>query len=306
MWRQVRFAKNAAFGQIPFAGTLRTLKRKWSPYPTGVGDWTMEVGFRQMEMMRDAGCDLRGKTLLEIGTGWQPVVPLLFSLVGCARVIAVDRQRLMDFRTFVATVRGLAGRAAEISRRLGIPEAEFRGTLSADGLTTLDEAARRFRLDYRAPPDVTRADLPDASVDLVTSRAVLEHIPPGVLKAILATAWRILRPGGLTCHAVDNSDHWSHRDKRLSRVNFLRYSDGTFGVLSRLNPLDHQNRLRHFEYLNLLRDVGFEIVDDRTKVDKVALAALDGLPLAGRFTSIPHAELAKTDSYILARKPCIP
>jgi SAM-dependent methyltransferase len=303
VWWQVKFAKNAAFGLLPFSERLRALKRRVSPYPTDVPGWTLEEGLLQVEMLRAAGLDLRGKTLLEVGTGWRPIIPLLFSLAGCGRVITVDVQRLMDLPTFAGTARNLAAHAPLIAARLGLAEGEVREALSAGGAGDLEGALRRFRLEYRAPFDLTAGGLPDGSVDVATSRAVLEHVPPATLRSVLAAVYRALRPGGLTCHAIDNSDHWSHSDRRLSRVNFLRYGERTFALLCRFNPLDYQNRLRHFEYLALFRELGFEIVAERAEPDRAALEALMTLPLAERFRAVPHDELAKTDSYIVARKP---
>ena len=72
------------------------------------------------------------------------------------------------------------------------------------------------------------SDLPDASLDVVTSRAVLEHVPPDVIQDIFNESFRLLNANGLACHIIDNSDHWQHGDLRLSRVNFLRFSDFTF------------------------------------------------------------------------------
>jgi SAM-dependent methyltransferase len=284
MWWQIKWVKDAAFGLLPFSGALRGLIRRLRPYPTCIPEWTFAEGLRQIELLREAGCSLHGATVLEVGSGWRPIIPLLFSLAGAARVVLVDSQRLMDAPTFAGTARNLAAGASFIAARLGLEEAAVRTAL-ADPPHDLGESLRRFRFEYQAPCNIISAPLEDGQFDVVTSRAVLEHVPPHVLRPLLGRTFRLLRPGGWACHAVDNSDHWSHSraDRRLSRVNFLRYSDRFFGFLNWFNPLDYQNRLRHPEYAALLRELGFDVVIARSKPDPKALADLKTLPLAPRF-----------------------
>jgi SAM-dependent methyltransferase len=301
---QVRWLKNAAFGLLPFSGALRRMKRRLVPYPTDVPEWTLEEGLRLVEMLREVGYPPQGATVLEIGSGWQPILPLLFSLAGAERVVTVDSQRLLDSDTFSGTVASLASHAQLISARLGIEAAVVRSLLAAPP-AELSASLRRFRMEYRAPSDVVTESFRDGEFDIIASRAVLEHVPPDVLRPLFARTLRLLRPGGWTCHAIDNSDHWSHRHAQLSRVNFLRYSDRTFAFLNRFNPLDYQNRLRHPDYADLLRGAGFEIVIARSEPETKVLTDLDTLPVADRFRAYPPVDLARLDSYFVARRPAI-
>jgi len=297
---QIKWLKNAAFGVLPWANSLRRIKRRLRPYPTDIPPWTLEEGFRLLELLREADCELHDRRVLEIGSGWRPIIPLLFSLAG-ARVVMTDSQQLMDGPTFAGTVAGLAMLAPQIAVRLKIDEADVRTAL-AEPSENLVDSLRRFRLEYCAPTDIV-ADPPPGSFDIVMSRAVLEHVPPAVLQSLLAAAFRLLRPGGWTVHAVDNSDHWSHGDPRLSRIHFLRYSEKFFGLLNSFNPLDYQNRLRHPQYVELLKAVGFVIDFERSTPEVKALADLKSLPIAEIFRGFSHDDLARLDSYLLARRP---
>jgi hypothetical protein len=225
---------------------LRRAKRWIRPYPTDVPEWTLEEGLRLIEMLREAGCPVRGAEVLEVGSGWRPIIPLRFGLAGAARVVMIDTQPLMDGAVFAGTVANLGRHAPRISSRLGLEERSVRAVLTAPS-ADLAELLERFRMEYHAPCNLISSPLPDGGFDVVTSRAVLEHVPPVVLRPLLGRVFRLLRAGGWTCHAVDNSDHWSHADGRLSRVNFLRHSDRYFGLFNWFNPLDYQNRLRHPE-----------------------------------------------------------
>src|SRR3954467_15551987 len=205
---QARWAKNALFGLAPFSGTVRRIKRRLRPYPTKVSEWTLEEGLRQTELLREAGCTLRGAEILEFGSGWQPTIPLLFSLAGASRVVMADTQRLMDAATFSGTAHSLIPHAPMIAQRLNIDESKVRAAL-ADAPGDFDQLLKHFRFDYIAPCDVSSPHFPEQTFDVVASRAVLEHVPASVLRPLLGRVFHLLRPGGFTCHAIDNSDHWS-------------------------------------------------------------------------------------------------
>lgn len=301
---QLKWARNALFGVLPGSGFLRRLARRLRPYPTDIPPWTLEEGLRLVEILREAGASLEGAHVVEIGSGWRPIIPLLFALAGAARVLMIDTQRLMDAATFAGTVENLKNHARLLAERLGEEEGTVREFLSSPP-AGLAESLRRFRMEYHAPCDLIASPLPDGSFDLVTSRAVLEHVPPEVLRPLLGRTFRLLRPGGWACHAVDNSDHFSHGDSRLSRVNFLRYSDRFFGFLTWFNPLDYQNRLRHPEYAKLLRQIGFEVILERSKPETRALEDLRSLAVAARFREFSTDDLARLDSYFVARKPVL-
>jgi len=101
------------------------------------------------------------------------------------------------------------------------------------------------------------------------------------------------------CHFVDNSDHWEHRDKTISRVNFLRHSERVMRFTS-LNPLNYQNRLRHRDYVNILEEKGFRVVRAEREIYRKAIVLLPTMKLAPRFRERPHEDLATISSYLLA------
>jgi hypothetical protein len=133
----------------------------------------------------------------------------------------------------------------------------------------------------------------------VTSRTVLEHVPPPVVAAIFHEARRVLRPGGLMLHDIDHSDHWSHRDQRLSAVNFLQYPDWLFR-LTCANPQNYQNRLRHSEYIGMLGNAGFLVKRQQCTVNSGCVTVLSKMRIARRFRSFDPADLATTCSILLA------
>src|SRR5438067_829197 len=120
------------------------------------------------------------------------------------------------------------------------------------------------------------------SVDCITSTNTLEHIPPDDLAAILRECYRILAPSGLVSLDIDYQDHYSFFDPRITAYNFLRYSARTWSFFS--PSLHYQNRLRHPDYLELVKAAGFKIIEEkRTDGTAEDLAAVQQMPLDQRF-----------------------
>jgi hypothetical protein len=60
-------------------------------------------------------------------------------------------------------------------------------------------------------------------------------------------------------HAIDNSNHFSHVDPTISRVNFLTWSEAKHRLVSKLAK-GGENRLRHHEYGILFRRAGYVVI----------------------------------------------
>ncbi len=299
---QLKCVVDSCKALIPFQNQIRDIKYRIVPY---VGDaWNNEATIRQgLDQIANIKTvrPLEGAAVLEVGSGWQPFIPTLFSLAGASRVYLTDLRRLLQPASFRTAMESLKLHRKLIVDSLGITGKSFDDTVTVKPGDSLDAAFRRLRLEYLAPCDCRKLALPDQCLDLVISRAVLEHIPPQVIQDIFHESYRLLKPGGLSCHYVDNSDHWQHSDKSISRVNFLRFPDYVFRW-TYINGLNYQNRLRHSEYVEMLRKAGFEILREDKEVDSGALEALKSLPLDSQFRRFAVEDLAALTSYLLARK----
>jgi hypothetical protein len=103
---------------IPFSTALRQLKRTVSGYPYDVSNLniTLEDAFKMAHLLRTTECEVKGSTVLEIGSGWFPVIPILYIILGARRVVLSDLYRYMDDNTFHAAcnyVRQNTDRVAE-------------------------------------------------------------------------------------------------------------------------------------------------------------------------------------------------
>ncbi|MGH6876177.1 MAG: methyltransferase domain-containing protein, partial [Rhizomicrobium sp.] len=152
---------------------------------------------------------------------------------------------------------------------------------------------------YLAPFD--SAAIPDGSLDLIVSRAVLEHIPPDDLQFLMIRLRSKLKRDGLMAHAIDNSDHYEHRDKSISRVNFLTWSPRKHRIVEWLAGNEGENRLRHHEYQSLFEQSGYETVLAASDICQRTRDALPQLRLASPYRFMTQDQLAALGSYYVAR-----
>jgi hypothetical protein len=177
-------------------------------------------------------------TFLEIGAGRDLSVPLSLRMLGVARVITTDIEALAK----LDLVNHAAGRIAHM---LGVASPRF-----ADW-----RDLRAFGIDYRAPIDLREAsDI--GPVDAFISNEVLEHIPADQLPGVLSSVHRFMRPGAVSIHSIDYSDHYA-RGSSVSRYNFLQYDDRQWARYN--SRFQFVNRLRHGQYVELFLATGFDV-----------------------------------------------
>jgi SAM-dependent methyltransferase len=297
MW-QVDIAVHTVKVLLPFRAQLRALKRRVMPSAESTENHLLafEQGLEQITALRGCGFKIEGSDVLDLGSGWNPIVPLLFLMAGARCVHLTDLDRLIDGAAMVETMGFLRDQQDEIVRRLDIDRHRAESVLSPVHGMGLDALLDRTQLTYTVPFD-SAVQMP--SVDLVMSRTVLEHIKPPALRRLLADFGKGLRPGGMMSHVIDHSDHREHRDKSLSRIDFLRYSDRVWRCLC-VDPQDYTNRLRHTDYLEMIRKAGYDIIFERREVDACAVADAARLPLWGRFREMSPDVVGTLTSHIVA------
>lgn len=130
---------------------------------------------------------------------------------------------------------------------------------------------KKYRIFYKAPADISKTDYKNDSLDACISTDTMEHISLKNLKKILLEIKRILRKDGLVSMVIDYSDHYSHTDKNIHPLNFLKFSEKEWN--KKYNHKCHfQNRLRHSDYRKLFNEIGFDISYEKI-IDKA-----DSLP----------------------------
>jgi len=278
---------------IPFRTTIRAIRRRSRPYeddPQNSG-WCVYQGLEQIAAVLASGTRIQGATVLEFGSGWLPLIPTLYHLAGAAHLIMTDIDRLMDAQTTMRARRIVGARLPEVAEFLGETVETLEARLATPMVT-----------DYLVPWNAENQAA--NSIDIVFSRATLEHVPPQLLTHFFSHFHRMIRPGGATVHSVDNSDHWQHRDRTLSRVNFLRFDDrDLFWRFGQFNPQGYQNRFRHSDYIDMLERAGFRVDVAWGNPDPQCIRDLQDIPLNKRFQNKTKEDLATLTSLFIARKP---
>lgn len=302
MWQR-RLAWSAVKAVLPFQSQLRSLKRHILGSDAQIHEASTYIGgFDQIGLLDASGLAVRGKDILEIGTGWFPIIPLIMRLAGANHVILTDTHALLDLSTLRTTIGFLLDRKADLEQRLGVTASQIEDLLHVPAGIHLGDALATLGMSYYVPFDYRQAP---HRVDAIVSHTVLEHISPPVL-AELTQQWRlVLKPDGLILHGIDHSDHRANEDRRLSRVDFLKYSDAIWNILC-IDPQDYTNRMRHSDYMAMFRASGYEVVFEEPLVDPDSAEALSKIRLAPRFRARSSDDLAALWSMIVLKPGTAP
>lgn len=243
-------------------------------------------------LLRQSGVSLRGTVCVELGTGWDLSSALTLVRTGAADVYTYDHLRHLvpEYCEMAAAAIDSRRIPSDTNLPFSPPFAELAELVGVP----------RGQIHYRAPYDARRTGLSPESVDLYYSLATLEHIPLPTVRELLAESFRILKPGSVCYHYIQPSMH-SWRGKESS-IDYLVFSSSTWERWI-ANPIAYENRLRAVEYLGLLTDAGFEIVDTRYSVDQVALSKLPHMRIAEEFSRFTPEQLAQEYVWVIARKP---
>lgn len=230
-------------------------------------------------------------------------IPLIYWLAGANRIVTVDLHRylredlVMESLTLLSALKGIFyDKYPQI-----IDQERWEALFSNQRPSNLHELKRLTGLTYLAPADASRLPLENESVDFHTSYTVLEHIPHHALKSIFLEAKRVLRPSGVVAHRVDYSDHFSHTDNSINNLNFLSYSDRQWHSLAG-NRFMFMNRLRHADYVDLLRSLHYTIITAQSDVDSDLLHYVQQRrdSFFSRFASYSNQDLAATSGWLVA------
>lgn len=278
-------------GLIPFQAQIRQMKRKFYPYTDYIGDsyYSIENAVQMINMIKQHGVDITNMNIIEFGTGWLPIVPLVFCVSGAKNIKLTDIEYLMDNHTISLAKQRILEKRDYICANLDIKMDDFK------------ERADRFSPSYIVPWSPSKEK--DDSVDLILSRTVFEHVPEEDLIVFVKEFHRIIRKDAYMCHLIDNSDHWQHRQKDLSRVNFLKYNENEIiWKLAQFNAQWYQNRLRHSDYKKMFQDTGFEICVEHGIADQKCIDDTKKMKIDPRFSGKTNDDMSILTSIFLCRK----
>jgi hypothetical protein len=229
---------------------------------------------------------LKDATVVEIGTGWELLDPLLMFVFGSKEIYTYDHVRHLRFAIPKTAIEQM-GDLKDVLVAAGARRERLDTLQRLSALTDLLAAAN---IHYIAPGDAAATGLPAKSVDLFFSISVLEHVPTEVLFALIVESRRILKSSGVGFHIIDPGDHYA--DLGVSKVNFLQYSDRTWDFWVQ-NKISYHNRLRAKQFIEAFKRQGASFKSIETKMEPQSLEVLNnGIPLQQRFADFTKEELA--------------
>jgi SAM-dependent methyltransferase len=178
--------------------------------------------------------------VVELGPG-----DSLFTAV-VAKALGASRTWLVDSGPFATTPLASYLELSHFLRQKGL------ALPIRDETKTLPELLRQCDGEYLTGGVASLAQIPSETVSFCFSNAVLEHIPRNEFETLARELYRLLKPGGVSIHRVDLSDHLG------GGLNNLRFSEKLWeGNLFRRSGF-YTNRLRFGELLQLFRGAGFK------------------------------------------------
>ncbi len=243
--------------------------------------------------------NIEGSTVLEIGTGWDAISPVLFYLMGAKACYTYDHIPQVRFTLVREVINQITNRVDQIHMIASLPK-----SLIMNRIKQLKEASNLKHLFtltniiYNAPGDPTQTALANNTVDLVYSNAVLEHLPAKMIHDLTKESKRILGENGIAYHAIDLSDHYVRFDKKISKVNFLKYPEWLWNLFVK-NNISYHNRLREKQFLDIFTSYGAKIRSIKNKIDQLDLQVLKTMKIDNCFARMTDEELAVHYSEII-------
>ncbi len=240
--------------------------------------------------------------IVEIGTGWIPILPIVLSLLG-ARCKTFDIAKHLKTEIVIRTLTEMRRHLVILTEISGfsLRDAERKLEKALEG-SKVEDIMGRLGIYYLAPADTTDLPVASDSRDVTVSRLVLAHIPPSILPAVLKELYRITRPGGLSIHRVNLHDEYAASDPKVTLINFLKYP-GWFWDRFVNNRIKYLNRARYPYYLDLFESIGFRIVDFHKTLDKRSYEALSNMRVVKEFRCYSREELATVGFTVVLEKP---
>lgn len=139
--------------------------------------------------------------------------------------------------------------------------------------------------------DIHGPALAEDSIDIMTSRAVLEHFLD--FEVAVRRLFALMRKGGIASHHIDLVDHRSYVSSKYHHWSFLAEGDDWSDGLV--------NRLRSCEIRPYFERAGFEILRYENRIGKMPEGFMQRV--AGRFKEMTEEELSVTGVLCVLRKP---
>lgn len=237
--------------------------------------------------------------ILEIGTGWYPVIPVGFYLAGCDDIATFDIASLATSKQIKQTCEKYihfykSGKINKYAPNL-LPERfeKLEQIIKKKEVSFVD-----FNMKYYVGDDISIASR-EKSYTFICSNNTFEHIHKDVLESLLLSFNRMLDNNGVMSHNIDMSDHFSHMDKTITPYHFLKFSESEWNKID--NSIQPQNRLRKSEYIKLIEKAGFKVVK-QTDFTHSDTSVLHDKEFIKHYSNFDVTDLAIIHTYLVLKK----
>lgn len=235
---------------------------------------------------------LEGITVVEIGTGWDAINPIMLYFMGVRTCHTYDHVRHARLDQIQVLLDAIDDQIEEMSEITSVPSQVLQARLARlRKCDALDELFTEADIIYHSPADAVETGLDGKSVDLVYSYAVFEHIPEKMISDLTAESRRILRDTGAAYHRIEFHDHYISFDRKISKVNYLKYPEWYWALMAQ-NRISYQNRLRQKHYIEIFEAGGAKIELLEQDMDPQDVEEVKTMKLDKQFQGMTPEELA--------------
>lgn len=239
--------------------------------------------------------------ILELGTGWYPIIPIYFYLTDSGNVTSIDIQDWIRRENILLTIEkfvswNLDGKLKKYMAKLNYGKlGKLKQILNDANEYSLEKITDEIGLSCEIQ-DARFLKFKDNCFDFICSNNTLEHIKKEHLKPIFLEFKRIMKSDGLMSHFIDLSDHFAHFDRNITIYNFLKYSSKRWKIID--NSIQHQNRLRFVDYKMIFQDIGIPVTEEVTRNGDIE--ELNQVTVNMKFLNYSKEELAISHGYLVS------
>lgn len=211
------------------------------------------------------GAEFKNIKVIELGTGWHPIIPVLLFITGVEEIVTLDLRshvRKENLKLLLEKVVGNyeANRFSQFPIKIQKDRVEIvKDILNNFEKLSISEILSRCSIQQKLQ-DANHLDFNDNSFDLCYSVNVLEHVDIDSIRGISAEFFRIGKSNSYHYHAIGVYDHFVHIDKSISKFNYLKYSDSIWKAID--NKIQPQNRRRISYFRNTFNSIGYTILNE--------------------------------------------
>lgn len=248
------------------------------------------------------GGDLRGKRVVEFGTGWVPAIPVALAIAGC-EIHTFDVSSLSKPEYLQRTLRAWEPRLQKLAEatQQSICEIAERWEQLArhNDLESLCRATGGVAL---APCDTT--NLPDESgtYDLSVSNLVFQCVPESLVIPVLRESARLLKPSGLAVHRMHLTDEYTRNDPQRHDLDFLKLDRTTWDRWFN-HRLKVQNRWRAAQFIQAFEEIGLTPIEVIQRCQQSDIDYVRSLNVAAEFQGRDELDLASIALTVTLQKP---